>query len=67
MTSTLADVFWVALFVPLGVLSVVVLGLMTWRLWGQVRQFGRDVATAGDRITRASEELQRVSPADRGR
>jgi len=60
-------VFWVALFVPLGVASVAVLGLMTWRLWKQVRQFGRDVAAAGERISRASEELQRVSPAARGR
>jgi hypothetical protein len=60
-------VFWVALFVPLGVLSVAVIGLLAWRLWGQVRQFGRDVASAGERINRASEELQRVSTADRGR
>ena len=55
--------FWVALFVPLGVVSVAVLGLMTLRLWRQVRQFGRDVAAAGERISRASEELQQISPS----
>jgi len=60
-------VFWVALFVPLGIVSMAVLGMITWRLWRQVRQFGRDVAAAGERINRASEELQRVSPGDRSR
>jgi hypothetical protein len=60
-------VFWVALFVPLGVLSVAVLGLMAWRLWKQVRQFGRDVAAAGERINRASEEFQEISSPSRRR
>ena len=59
--------FWVALFVPLGIVSMAVLGMITWRLWRQVRQFGRDVAAAGERINRASEALQRVSPGDRSR
>jgi hypothetical protein len=60
-------VFWVVLFVPLGVISIVVLGLVTLVLWRQVRQFGRDVAAAGDRINRASAELSRVSPPAQGR
>jgi hypothetical protein len=60
-------VFWLALFVPVGVVSVVVLGLVAWRLWRQVRQFGRDVSAASERISRASEELQRVSPPTTGR
>jgi hypothetical protein len=60
-------VFWVALFVPVGVVSIVLLGLLTWRLWRQVRQFGRDVAAAGERISRASDELQRISPPASGR
>jgi hypothetical protein len=60
-------VFWVALFVPVGVASIVFLGLMTWRLWRQVRQFSRDVTAAGERISRASEELQRISPPASGR
>lgn len=59
--------FWVALFVPLGVISIAVLGWMTLRLWRQVRQFGREVAAAGERISRVNDELQRVSPAPRGR
>lgn len=57
--------FWVALFVPLGVVSVAVLGFFTFRLWRQVRQFGRDVAAAGDRINQASAEIQRVAPQPR--
>jgi hypothetical protein len=60
-------VFWVALFVPVGVGSILLLGLLTWRLWRQVRQFGRDVAAAGERINRASDELQQVSPRPSGR
>ena len=59
--------FWVALFVPVGLLSVALLGLVTWRLWRQVRQLGRDVSAAGERINRASEELQRISPPTTGR
>ena len=59
--------FWVALFVPVGLVSVVLLGLVTWRLWRQVRQLGRDVSAAGERINRASEELQRISPPATGR
>ena len=54
--------FWVALFVPLGVATLVLMSLVTWRLWRQVRQLGRDVAAAGERISRASDELQQVSP-----
>ena len=59
--------FFVVLFTSVGVVSLVVLGLLTLRLWRQVRQFGRDVAAAGDRIARASDELSRVAPpASRG-
>ena len=54
--------FWVALFVPLGVASLALLAYVTLRLWRQVRQFGRDVAAAGERISRASDELQRLAP-----
>lgn len=59
--------FWVALFVPVGLVSVAVLGLVAWRLWRQVRQLGRDVSAASERISRASEELQRISPPASGR
>ena len=58
---------WVALFVPVGLVSVALLGLVTWRLWRQVRQLGRDVSAASERINRASEELQRISPPATGR
>lgn len=54
--------FWVALFVPLGVLSVLVLGLFTFRLWRQVRQFGREVSAAGERISQAAAQIQTVAP-----
>ena len=54
--------FFVVLFTSVGVVSLVVLGLLTLRLWRQVRQFGRDVAAAGERIARAGDELQRVAP-----
>ena len=54
--------FWVALFVPVGLASAALLGLVTWRLWRQVRQLGRDVSAASERINRASEEFQRISP-----
>jgi hypothetical protein len=59
--------FWVALFVPVGLVSVALLGLVSWRLWRQVRQLGRDVSAASERIGRASEELQRISPPASGR
>ena len=53
---------WVLLGVLLGALGVTVLGALTWRLWKQVRQLGRDVAAAGARIAAASDELNRMSP-----
>ena len=59
--------FWVALFVPVGLASIALLALVSLRLWRQVRQLGRDVTAAGERISRASEELQRVSPPATGR
>jgi ABC-type transporter Mla subunit MlaD len=55
-------VFLVVLFVAVGVVSVVVLGLLTLRLWRQVRRFGRDVTAAGERLARASEALERATP-----
>jgi hypothetical protein len=55
-------VFYVVLFVSVGVATALVLATLTWRLWRQVRQFGRDVAAAGDRIARASNELQQLAP-----
>jgi hypothetical protein len=58
-------VFWVVLFVPLGLASVAVVTLFTIRLWRSVRQFGRTVADAGDRIAAASAALDRASAGRR--
>jgi len=60
-------VFYVALFVSVGVVSLVLLGALTLRLWRQVRQFGREVAAAGERLARASDALQQASGPPRGR
>jgi uncharacterized membrane protein YedE/YeeE len=54
--------FWVLFGVLAGAAGIAVLGLLTLRLWRQVRQLGREVAVAGERIARASDELQRVTP-----
>ena len=53
--------WWVVLYVALGVLSIAGLALLTLRLWRQVRQLGRDVAAAGDRINRAMTEIEQIS------
>jgi len=58
-------VWWVVLYVVLGVLSIVVLALLTLRLWRQVRQLGRDVAAAGERVNAVMSELDQISPPRR--
>jgi len=58
-------VWWVLLYVALGVLSIAVLGLLTLRLWRQVRQLGRDVSAAGDRINSAMTEIEQISSTRR--
>jgi hypothetical protein len=57
---------WIALYVGLAVIGLAVLGVLTLRLWHQVRDFGRTVGAAGARIAQASEELSRVAPPPRG-
>jgi len=54
--------FWVLLFVGLGVLGLGVLAALTVRLWRQVRQLGREVAAASDRLATASDDLARATP-----
>jgi len=54
--------FWVLLFVGLGVLGLGVLAALTVRLWRQVRQLGRDVGAASARLAAASDELARSAP-----
>jgi hypothetical protein len=56
--------WWVVLYVALGVLSIAVLAALTLRLWRQVRQLGREVSAAGERVAAATSELDRVA-ADR--
>jgi hypothetical protein len=56
--------WWVVLYVALGVLSIAVLAGLTLRLWRQVRQLGREVSAAGERVAAATSELDRVA-ADR--
>jgi hypothetical protein len=58
-------VWWVTGYVGLGVLSIVFLGLLTLRLWRQVRQFGRDVAAAGERVDRALRDIDTASATRR--
>ena len=57
--------WWVVLYVAVGVLSIVGLALLTLRLWRQVRQLGRDVAAAGERINRAMTEIDQISATRR--
>lgn len=48
---------WVFLYVLLAVAGLAVLAGLTWRLWGQVRRLGREVAAAGERIAEATAQL----------
>jgi len=54
-------VIWIALYVGLAVLGLAVLALLAFRLWRQVRQFGRDVSAAGAKIAAVTDELSRIS------
>jgi hypothetical protein len=55
-------VLWIGIDVALAVLGLLVLAGLTFRLWRQVRQLGRDVSAAGSRIAEASEQLSAVAP-----
>ena len=48
--------------VLLGAAGIAVLGLLTLRLYRQVRRLGRDVSAAGARIATITEEMQRAAP-----
>jgi len=51
--------------VALAVLGLVILGVLAWRLWRQVRRLGADVSAAGARVAAVSEELARIAPSGR--
>jgi hypothetical protein len=54
---------WIGIDIALAVLGLAVLAGLAWRLWRQVRQLGRDVGAAGERIASASQQLQEVVPS----
>ncbi|MDQ1746238.1 MAG: hypothetical protein QOD07_501 [Frankiaceae bacterium] len=54
--------FWVLLFVGLGVVGLGTLAALTVRLWRQVRQLGREVSAASAKLAAVSDELQRAAP-----
>jgi hypothetical protein len=53
---------WIALYIGLAVLGLAVLGALTFRLWRQVKQFGRDIAASGAKIAAVTDELAKLSP-----
>jgi hypothetical protein len=55
-------VVWIGIDIGLAVLGLLVLAALTFRLWRQVRQLGRDVSAAGSRIADASEKLSSAGP-----
>jgi hypothetical protein len=58
-------VFWIVLYVAIAVAGLAVLGVLAFRLWKQVRQFGRDVAAAGAKITAVTDQLANISSPKR--
>jgi hypothetical protein len=58
-------VVWVIFYVAIAVAGLAVLALLSVRLWRQVRQFGRDVSVAGEKIAAVTDQLARISPPNR--
>jgi hypothetical protein len=54
-------VWWAVLYVAIGVVSIAVLGALALRLWRQVRDLGRTVSAASDRLNTALNDLDRAS------
>jgi hypothetical protein len=54
---------WVAFYVGIGALGIAVLGAFAYRLYRQVRAFGRDLKAASERITSATDQLSREQAA----
>jgi hypothetical protein len=58
-------VIWIVLYVGIAVIGLAVLALLSFRLWRQVRQFGRDVSAAGAKITAVTDQLANISSSNR--
>jgi threonine/homoserine/homoserine lactone efflux protein len=56
---------WVLLGVLLGAAGIAVLGWFALRLWRQVRELGRDVAAAAERIESATAAIPELRPPAR--
>jgi hypothetical protein len=53
---------WIVLYVGVAVVGLTVLGVLTVRLWHQVRDFGREVGAAGAKLAAVTDELAKVAP-----
>jgi hypothetical protein len=58
-------VIWIVLYVGIAVVGLAVLALLAFRLWRQVRQFGRDVSAAGEKIAAVTDQLAQIAPPNR--
>jgi hypothetical protein len=58
-------VIWIVLYAGIAVIGLAVLALLSFRLWRQVRQFGRDVSAAGAKITAVTDQLANISSSNR--
>jgi hypothetical protein len=58
-------VVWIGIDLGLVVIGLLVLAALAFRLWRQVRQFGRDVSAAGAKLADASEKLSSAGPTRR--
>ena len=57
--------WWVILYVALGVVSLAVLAVLAFRLWRQVRDLGRQVSAASERLAKATGEWEQIDPRRR--
>lgn len=55
---------WVLFYVLVALAGLAVLAVLGWRVYGEVKALGRDVAAAGRRIDDAVGSLSVPSPAD---
>jgi hypothetical protein len=53
-------VAWIALYVGIAVAGLAVLAVFAFRLYKQVREFGREVSAAGVKIAALTDELSEI-------